>query len=84
MKQREWCLGLVMAHLPRGPPTLLKDSWCDTELPISPRLLHIQLEDSKVYAQVEPVVYDSSCFVGVVPISVMSYRCPRKCVIVVP
>ena len=31
----------------KGSPTLLKDSWCDTELPISPRLLHVQLEDAK-------------------------------------
>ena len=50
---------------------ILKDSWCDQELPISfgkdardnLRGLRTQVEDAKAYAQVEPVVYASSCCV---------------------
>ena len=49
---------LVMGHLPRGPLAILKDSWCNMELPISfgtdareyLRGLHTQLEDAKADA----------------------------------
>jgi len=47
-----------MGHLPRGPPAILKDSWCDQDLPISfgknaqkyLRELHDKLEVAKTSA----------------------------------
>ena len=55
-----------------GPLTLLKDSWCNMELPISfgtdareyVRGLHTQAEDAMAYAQVGSVVHDSLCSVN--------------------
>ena len=49
---------LVMGHLPRGPLAILKDSWCDQDLPISfgknaqeyLKELHDKLEVAKTYA----------------------------------
>ena len=63
---------LAREHLPSGGPlALLKDSWCNMELPISfgrdareyLRGLHTQLEDAKAYAQVNSVLHDSLCCV---------------------
>jgi len=47
-----------MGHLPRGPLSILKDSWCDEDLPISfgknaqeyLRDLHDKLQVAKTYA----------------------------------